>query len=1118
MCNRNYYGDPTNGGQCYFQCETRGMLKQTGIQGIGSHQTHVNHYGLEARECLWIITPQTAIGTALSDSLIRFEIQNDATFNVTCNENGVFVYDGLPDLIGHTQQSQLLSVFCSEDTKHWIVEAQTSHLTVHYKQSIEGQGFNAIYEVLSCSAGTCLPPHTCNANGQCVCKDGFIGPQCNIEICPRNCSASLNQGKCDKIYGRCLCLKNYGGIDCSFRLKYEKSIIITELFNSQYISDSLDHLRKTLPRFGHSLVGDRRGNLWMFGGYSLQHQALNDIRQFDTRNNSWMQVTVDSTPEAKMPEGRYFHGADIQHSKQNIYIYGGLTGNSENSYVLNDFWKFSLANQRWQEVEKANSFGPPPLAGHTLTMVKDNEHDIVFVIGGFSPRNGLAHLFYAFNLTTSEWSVVSGKGSPPIGIYGHSTVYHASSHHLYVFGGYVFSDNERTQMSNKLYVFNIEQKVWNELAIFHDLNRPEEHLPRARFLHSAITTENYMIIYGGRTMPQNTSDILIAYVYKCNQWIRLTEDVEMVGEWPQPIYAQAMSYDPETGSIFVVNGWDGSISSQVIRLNIPKDLCELWSRGKYLCRHFMGCSFCSIKPRQEHTSHCYSIDRSYICQVNNVNSPSKENNGTLIYNTGAPCDTLWLGRRNCSSFETCEKCTAMWLNHGEREPACQWCADSSASGRCMSAFDTRCPPYNMLIKSNDKCPAVMCNGDCQTCIERGCQWLNVDHQWTCSNDEELLPAVSEITQKSMCPPRCESFKNCSSCLAATEVYDGGYSDCRWSTELKQCVSPSYQPLWCVGGVCGLVLGPDEISYCPEECSTYTQCSTCLRHAHCGWCSKNDGDGDGVCTEGSLEGLSTESPAASTCNIIYASQKNVSQSYAEEEFTWNYVKCPPENECSNSHHQCDTNSETCVDLLVGYKCECAAGFKLDAINGSKVSSKVTSKAITAEAGMVKKKCVPVCSQGCVRGNCIQPNMCQCDFGYVGSNCSIQCQCNGHSHCKGPDQLDVCLDCIHNTVGAQCEMCKPLFVGDPRNNGECISCLDYCHGHTDICVDRTANNTVRNMTRAQLAVYLTRGSVEDAVCMHCDNQTTGDRCEGCMYGHFRGAENYQLPCRKCHCQVN
>lgn len=53
-------------------------------------------------------------------------------------------------------------------------------------------------------------------------------------------------------------------------------------------------------------------------------------------------------------------------------------------------------------------------------------------------------------------------------------------------------------------------------------------------------------------------------------------------------------------------------------------------------------------------------------------------------------------------------------------------------------------------------------------------------------------------------------------------------------------------------------------------------------------------------------------------------------------------------------------------------------------------------------------------GCVRGQCVQPNKCECDFGYVGVNCSIQCLCNGHSDCEGPDKLETCLKCHNNTM--------------------------------------------------------------------------------------------------------
>lgn len=95
-------------------------------------------------------------------------------------------------------------------------------------------------------------------------------------------------------YRRCLCADGWGGPDCSVEL-FQHQLIFTELFNSALLSDSLDHLRKMLPRFGHSLLADHRSlgtSLWMFGGYSLSHGPLNDIRLFDTKNNTWMQVCL----------------------------------------------------------------------------------------------------------------------------------------------------------------------------------------------------------------------------------------------------------------------------------------------------------------------------------------------------------------------------------------------------------------------------------------------------------------------------------------------------------------------------------------------------------------------------------------------------------------------------------------------------------------------------------------------------------------------------------------------------------------------------------------------------------------------------------------------------------
>lgn len=1059
MCNINFYGDPVNGGQCYYQCVARGVLTYSGKQGLGSYQSYKSQWGgIETRECLWIISPQTTSGVSLNDSLIQLEIERE-DMNVSCGENAVYVYDGLPDLTGVSQQKQLMSVFCSEDTYPWTVESRSGHMTVHFKQGTPSRGFNAMYNVMSCQLGTCLPPYICDKNNKCVCPNEMVGLKCSTDKCPSNCTSSLNQGVCDANYGRCLCSDGWGGVDCSQKIR-SSNIVFTELFNSQLLSGDLEHLRKTLPRFGHSLVADRRGSLWMFGGYSLSHGHLNDIRQYDTKNNTWLQVTVDSTPEAKMPEGRYFHAAEIVPSKQSIYIYGGLAGQGRNKVIniLDDFWQFHIQSQRWSEVKVA-SIRPPALTGHTLTLLKESDRESLVMIGGFSFESGVQNSIWEYTIETNKWDKLSASGAAPAGLFGHSTVYHAPTQILYIFGGYEYIGNQ-TVMSNKLYALSYPKMVWSELPPFDELNRPNENLPRKRFLHSAVTTENYMIIFGGRSLPHNSSDLLIAYVFKCNQWVRLTEDVEVIGNIPSSTYAQAMTEDAENDAIYVVGGWDGSTQSRVLKMNIPTDLCELWSKGKYLCRHFMGCSFCAVKPKEDHASHCFSNGKSAVCDGHN---------GTLVFNHGAVCDDSWISKRNCSSFETCTSCLASWPSHTETTPICQWCtADENPKlmGRCVSMEsekENKCGTVKQLpLSAVEECPALTCVAtDCDSCnMQDTCTWVRTaTKSYDC-----LLKTVAEKQKAEVidsCPAKCVSYRNCSSCLAAASS-EGGWEECRWSTQLNECISPTYQPLYCSGGVCGLVLESTEAEHCPEPCHAFNQCSSCLRHAHCGWCSKDNADGVGICTEGSLESPS-ENPATATCDVIYRSRMNntnVTDTTADK-FSWNYVKCPPENECNNSHHNCNPKSERCVDQKFGYECQCAVGYKLNQNN----------------------QCVPVCTQGCVRGVCVEPNVCKCNFGYVGANCSIQCECNGHSDCTGPDKLKECTKCHNNTMGDQCEKCLPLFVGDPRDNGDCIPCFEYCNRHTDVCETKMDD-------------------LSQATCIKCDNRTAGERCETCITGNFRG----------------
>ncbi|XP_039280047.1 multiple epidermal growth factor-like domains protein 8 isoform X2 [Nilaparvata lugens] len=1156
-CKKDYYGDPRRGGTCYYQCMARGILTRSEQQGLGSRladttvwesrqgrPSSLTSHSL-ARECLWIVSPHKLHNKSDTSNIIQLTIDKD--IQVPCLENSVYIYDGLPDFVSLTgsHQSHVLGVFCSQDTQYPItVEAKSGILTVHYKQGGHiSEGFNATVSVLSCP-NNCPPNRECR-HGVCVCPEGTVGTNCSDLLCPNNCSAHLKQGNCDKGYGRCLCSEGWGGAQCETRLTASQ-LVSSELFNSAHLADHLDHLRKMLPRFGHSLLADRRGSLWLFGGYSLSHGPLNDIRLFDTKNNTWMQITIDSTSDVSMPEGRYFHAAEIVHSRREIFVYGGLAQKNESIFglannTLSDFWKFSLKNSHWVNIKTHVS--PPPLAGHTMTLRREGTGaESLVLIGGFSPRHGFLDVVWEFDLLEADnWTVLPTTGYRPLGICGHSTVYHAPSKSFYVFGGMVYGDNH-TYISDKLYALHYPSRTWTRLPAFDIFNHPIMQLHRGRFLHTAVTTDDYMLVFGGRVTSIGSQHSLIAYSYNCNQWVPLSSKVkahlgviDAVGSLPPATYAHAMTMDvtDEQTYVYIMGGFTGGIQSRMTRITLPPDLCSLWS-GKSFCRLYFGCMSCTVSTPEGNITHCYSSWRGVDpCAGGQDGGGSGATKAVEPSRGGAGgisqgCNSQGFTQRTCEQYRTCTDCLARWPTHWNESQGCKWCWNCGGGGGHCALESASCDKdggricYDARnITDAAKCPGNECAAsDCDKCLEHdNCVWtrqvatpsgghhnhqggseLNVKmetHDWGCHPQDALGRLIGKSrTSGGVCPPRCSQFVECDACLTSQGA-EGGWHECGWSTRLNECISPSYQPLYCAGGVCGLVLAGGHQERCPQACSSYKQCSSCLKHAHCGWCSLNGVNvtGEGVCTEGSLE-RPASGPKKSTCDKLYVEETRteVESLPREANFSWHYVQCPPENECLNHHHNCDPLSEQCVDLDDGYRCDCGKGYRS---NGA--------------------DCVPVCSQGCVRGACISPDECRCDFGYVGANCSIQCQCNGHSQCAGPDRLDVCLQCHNNTLGSQCQRCKPLFVGSPLDNGVCVPCSEYCYGHTNICINSSITDFpfTQSSPVSEIEAYLQEGPTAHARCVWCGNKTTGERCEDCIDGNFRGQYDQTMSCRPCEC---
>uniref|UniRef100_A0A667ZMI4 Laminin, beta 2-like n=1 Tax=Myripristis murdjan TaxID=586833 RepID=A0A667ZMI4_9TELE len=125
---------------------------------------------------------------------------------------------------------------------------------------------------------------------------------------------------------------------------------------------------------------------------------------------------------------------------------------------------------------------------------------------------------------------------------------------------------------------------------------------------------------------------------------------------------------------------------------------------------------------------------------------------------------------------------------------------------------------------------------------------------------------------------------------------------------------------------------------------------------------------------------------------------------------------------------------------------------------------------------------------------------------------ECNCNGHSSqchfdmavylATGNVSGGVCDDCLHNTMGRKCEMCKPFYfqdlsrgIRDPRVSCDCdpVGSLEggVCDSHTDPDMGMIAGQC------------------------RCKVNVKGTRCDYCKEGYYGLSQNDPLGCQPCNC---
>ncbi|KAI5699120.1 hypothetical protein M8J75_016523 [Diaphorina citri] len=133
------------------------------------------------------------------------------------------------------------------------------------------------------------------------------------------------------------------------------------------------------------------------------------------------------------------------------------------------------------------------------------------------------------------------------------------------------------------------------------------------------------------------------------------------------------------------------------------------------------------------------------------------------------------------------------------------------------------------------------------------------------------------------------------------------------------------------------------------------------------------------------------------------------------------------------------------------------YKNDTITQTRLVEECCKGYMLSPAG---NRCVPVCTDECIRGTCIAPNTCKCEVGFGGPTCNIECP-EGHygPDCKlacqcengaGCDPNTGACDCLDGYMGTHCEeVCGPGRFGQNcsqecqcRNGAECHPATGEC----------------------------------------------------------------------------
>ncbi len=236
------------------------------------------------------------------------------------------------------------------------------------------------------------------------------------------------------------------------------------------------------------------------GNYDL----YTDLWAFDLTTDTWSEL-----PSTDGPRARVAHSMVV--SGDQLLVYGGNSTESSTSYVpMSDVWSYDLNDNTWTRLEEDAAAGKRHFQGSAIS----DDGAKMFVYGGGDENAYTGPFFgdlWAYRIETGTWSLLhDGTGDAPDGRIMPGLVYDGGNNRLLLWSGH---DDGNLGNTNQIWSFDLSTNEWSLISGGDSYTNPaygfcdfppdfvevDSASPERRYFGASVLTEDEMLIFGGKT-------------------------------------------------------------------------------------------------------------------------------------------------------------------------------------------------------------------------------------------------------------------------------------------------------------------------------------------------------------------------------------------------------------------------------------------------------------------------------------------------------------------------------------------------------------------------------------------------------------------------------------------